>query len=887
MLHGGQQQGESESPRSGDPDEAGVTPVLTRVDAVERLRSAVIRPLTLVRAPSGYGKSEAVQQFCAHADLHAAWAPAPAPGSPRLDWFWHRFAHALGRAHPGVTDAGDPADPTRPGHGDDRSDLGGLSDLTPDDPDDVVVDTVLRAAANLPGTTAVILDELDPVVDAIVARQLTLLVERLPPNLRLVLVSRCDLPLPTGRWRAQGRMTEIGAADLRFTTHDTAALLGARGLTRLDPGAVRALTERAEGWPAGVQLLARALPPDRPGAPVTAGEVAALPLPEAAARTLTDRTLGAQEPEIQAFLLATSVLGRFSADLCRAVTEQPDAGHLLRRADEANLFVVPLDDDTTWFRYQGLFAELLRAELDRRHPGAARSLRRRAAGWYAARHDAHGAVLQLSAAGDLGEAFSMVSTDPYDAGWGHLIGTDWSRVFPAGWVAGDPIRMLHFGALLGRNGQLGEATRWLDRAAAELEGYPEGHPARGVLLSAQAMWHGVTMHARRCEELGLRALDLPVPPEAAVFHERVRVLLLGSRLLLDDFDGAEEMCRQLDVTGSSEIMRSLMAPAFRSHAALRKGELREAAELARRVLQTARAMGIPHHPGLRDAQVALAGVHAERGDFDEAERLLDLAATMADNLSWPAYAAVYRAELAQVRAGRDGPEAGLTLLDDVREQLAGEPIGPELWAVLDGHEAGLRLEAGETEAAAQLVGGLLPGMHRDLVELGLAMADADLDTAAARLDAFTPTSRRTRLARDLAAGLVAMAAGEPAERDRHLLAAARAAHEEGFATIFVRAGGPLLPALRSLADRHPELSTLIGAVDVVAARRTWSRRTELSAREVAVLRHLTGAMTHLEIAGELGVSTNTVKSHVRSLYRKLGVQSRPDAVAAARRAALL
>jgi LuxR family maltose regulon positive regulatory protein len=593
-------------------------------------------------------------------------------------------------------------------------------------------------------------------------------------------------------------------------------------------------------------------------------------------------TLGGEDPETQRFLLSTSVLGRFSADLCRAVTERPDAGRLLRRADEANLFLVALDDDRSWFRYQRLFAELLRAELDRRFPTAARPLRRRAAAWFAARHDSGAAVQQLSAAGDIGEAFSIVSADPYDAGWGHLIGTDWSSVFPAGWVEGSPERMLHFAALLGRNGQLAEATAWLDRAGEALADHPADHPTRGLLLSAQAMWNGVTMHAGRCEELGLAALEAPVPPEAAVFHERVRVLLLGARMLLDDLDGVEDMCRELDVATSSEIMRTLMAPSFRSHRALRRGELRRAEDEARRVLQTAQAMGIPHHPGVRDAQVALAGARAERGDFDEAERLLGLAAAMADNLSWPAYAALYRSELAGVRAGCSGPAAGLDLLAEVRRGLEGEVVGPELHARVDGDEAALRLEAGHLDRVGPLVATMLPGTRRDLLAARLALGLDDLPAARERLAAVTPAHPRDRLGRDLVAASLAAAEGRTDERDRHLLAAGRTGVAEGFATTFLREASPLVPELRRLADGHHELRRLVADVDRVAAHRSRREPTGLSDREAAVLRHLAGAMTHQEIAGELGVSTNTVKSHVRSLYRKLGVQSRAEAVAAAR-----
>ncbi|HEY8546533.1 MAG TPA: LuxR C-terminal-related transcriptional regulator, partial [Acidimicrobiales bacterium] len=335
------------------------------------------------------------------------------------------------------------------------------------------------------------------------------------------------------------------------------------------------------------------------------------------------------------------------------------------------------------------------------------------------------------------------------------------------------------------------------------------------------------------------------------------------------------------------VTRVLMTPALRAHAALRKGALRRAEVTARRVLQTARAMGIPRHPGLRDARVALAGVAAERGDFDEAEELLDLAASMADQLSWAAYAAVYRAELADVRAGRGEPAAAVDLLDDIRRQLPDRLAGPELRAVLDAHEAGFRLEAGQPDRAAALVEGLLPGARRDLVELRLALARHDHDEAAARLAAFDPAHRRDRLARDLAAARLAAATGRAAERDRHLLAAARTGVAEGFTTTFLRQAPDLVPALRPLAGRHDELRPLVTAVDAVTARRVRPRRTALSAREQAVLRHLAGDLTHQEIAGELEVSTNTVKSHVRSLYRKLGVQSRPEAVAAARRAALL
>ena len=861
MHNGGQEQGEYQSPRSGDPAEPDVTPLLLRDDVVQRLRAATTRPLTIVQAPAGYGKTEAVRQFRAGSAQPTAWASLSS--EHQSAFFWRRVTHAFDHAHPGLVDVGGTV----------------ASDVS----DDLAVDALRESASHLPGTTTLVLDGFDRVLDRPTTRQVARFVELLPANLRIVLVTRHDLHLPTGRWRAQGRVAEIGADDLRFGPGDTADLLDRLGIGDLGADTVQALTDRAEGWPAGVHLLARSLrwrAPDQPDA-------AQQPLDDEAARALTDRILGAQTAEMQAFLLTTSVLGRFTADLCRTVTGQADAGRMLREVDEANLFVVPLDDDKTWFRYQGLFAELLRAELDRRHPVAARALRRTAAGWFAARRDPRGAVHQLSAAGDLGEAFSLVNADPYDAGWGHLIGTEWSTVFPAGWIEGDPSRMLQFAALLGRSGRLDEATEWIRRAATTLEERPEDDPGQALLLSAEALWSGITLHAERCEQLAARALGAAAPTGADVFHERVRVVVVAVRLVLDDLDGAEQMCATLDVPRSSQIMRSLMTPSFRARIALRRGHLRVAEDTARLALQTGQAMGVPRHPGLRDAQMALAGVAAERGEFDEAERLIGMAATMADDLGWPAIAAVYRAELAHVHAVRWTPSAGLTVLDDVRHSLEDQPVGTELFAALDGHEARLRIAAGDLGRARALLGGLLPGPQRDLVDLRLAVAGNDGPHAAHLLETLVPVTQRDRLVRDLCAARLAARSGSFEERDRHLLTAARAGAAEGFCCLFLQEAPHLVPALRELSRQHHDLHRMVAALEAVVRQRDVPRHTELSERETAVLRYLPSHLTHQEIASELGVSTNTVKSHVRSLYRKLGVQSRPDAVAAARHMALL
>jgi LuxR family maltose regulon positive regulatory protein len=608
------------------------------------------------------------------------------------------------------------------------------------------------------------------------------------------------------------------------------------------------------------------------------------------ARALAEAVLSSEPTEVQDFLLATSVLGRFTAGLCRAVTGSPNAGRMLRDVAHAGLFVVPLDEEQGWFRYNRLFAELLQRELERRDPGAARGLRRRAAAWFGDQHLAPEAVRHLVDAGDLAEAFSIVSRDPYNASWGQLLGVPWNELFPADWVEHEPSRMLHFATLLGRSGHLEEATGWLQRAHDAISELPAEDPLRALLASAGALWCGVTLNARRTVNLGAEVLKRP-PGEASGdqpgdFHVRVRVAMIAAYLVLDDLDQAERVCAELDVPLSTEIIRGVIVPGFRARLALRRGELHLAEELAHRVLRTAHAMGIPNHPGIREAQFALGRALAERGDLAGAEKFIERAATTADGLGWPAVASYYRIGLAVVRAAADGPEAGIAVLADLRSTLVQAMAGPEVLDALDLQEARLRIDLGELDLAAEMLDDLPLSVQANLMRIRLALAQGDTAEAYAWWTEITPSNRRDQLVHDLLGARLAAAAGDEAERDRLLMAGARAGAAEHLHRMFVDNGRELLPLLADLGGHDPHLVHLVEQVALVG-RHLGPPGGGLSEREAVVLRYLASTLTHNEIANELDVSTNTVKSHVRALYRKLGVRSRSEAVAAARRRALI
>lgn len=830
-------------------------PLVERADLGKRLAAAAARPLTIVRAPMGYGKTEALVRFRERAP-NPAWVTLTAQTGRSS--FWRRMRVAL--------EVVDPAIPwTR-----------ASSELVASGPNERFLDAFRAALSASTRPTTLVLDDLDRVRDAATTDEIARLVDMALPNLRLVVAGRHDMRLPIGRWRAQGRVHELGPDDLRFRPHDTEALLRRLGAEEVDPTVAQQLTDRAEGWPAGVQLLAAAREAQSPD-----------PLDDERARALIARILGNHPAEVQAFLLTTSVLERFTADLCRFVTGHTDSGWFLREVERVGLFVVPLDDEGRWFRYNRLFAELLRSELDRRAPGVAADLRRKAAQWFAARSDAQEAVRHLTAAGDIGSAFELISEDPYHPWWGAIVGVDWTDLFPASWIAADPSRMLHFATLLGRSGRPDEAKEWLERARAAVEPLPDDDPLHGLLMAADVLWSGVVCHARRTIDLGKQVLQRP-PPAGGTddFHPRVRVAMTGAHFLLDEVDAAERMAAELDASTSSEVVRSLVVAGWRARVAYRRGQLHRAEDLALRAMRTAKSMGIPTHPGIREAQFALGGVLAERGETRAAERLVAAAADVVSRIGWPAIAASYRSELAAMKGIRD-PEAGLALLREIRRGLADVPVGTELLATLDAHEARLRLRNGEVGIAEALVPRLLPGIDADLVEVRIALARGETHLAGDLLHSLWPRNRRDQLLCDLLAARVAERNGDWLQRDLRLVAAARTGAAEGFGRVFLDEAPELLPVLEDLTHREPHVRTLLERIAASAGSYGVPPAPQLSPREEAVLRYLAGSLTHQEIAHELGVSTNTVKSHVRALYRKLDVRSRPDAVAVARRMTIL
>ena len=363
--------------------------LVDRPRLAERLgaRPAVL----LVSAPAGFGKSTLLAQLLL-GDSHRPDRPAVAwlsldSGDSDPSSYWAYVLAALRTASPG---------------------LGASAQALLESPGGAPITTVLTSVINdLAGSdedVVLVLDDYHVVHAPAIHEAMGFLVDHLPPQLRLVIATRSDPPLPLARLRARGELAEVRAADLRFTEPETVAYFAGMGL-RLSAAEVSTLEGRTEGWVAALQLAALSLQ----GREDLTGFIDGFAGDDRhVVDYLVEEVVHRQPEAVRDFLLRTSVLPRLSGPLTDAVTGRTDGRAMLEALDRDNLFVVPLDDQRRWYRYHHLFADMLQARLLDELPGQARELHRRASAWFEQEGDTTAAVDHALAADDGDRAAGLV-----------------------------------------------------------------------------------------------------------------------------------------------------------------------------------------------------------------------------------------------------------------------------------------------------------------------------------------------------------------------------------------------------------------------------------------------------------------------------------------------
>jgi LuxR family maltose regulon positive regulatory protein len=861
-------------------------------------------PLTLLAAPAGYGKTLLLTSWASEATRPpgpVAWVRV-GPGDHHLPQFWAHVLAALRSVEASPPD-------------------GRLAGLHPvDEVGDEFLHSLVAGLFELRTPVVLILDDLHEATGLAVAGQLRFLLRNAPAQLRLIVATRADPPLALHRLRVAGQLTEIREADLAFTLEEAGALLADHGVV-LSGDELERLWRRTEGWAAGLRLAALSMSGQaQPGRFVDdlAGDDRAI------AGYLVEEVLAAQPPELRLFLLRTAVTDRLSGDLADALTGGSDGARILARLEREHVFTSAAGPNRTWYRYHPLFAELLRAELRYEHADELPGLHRRASAWYAGDGQPVQAVRHALAGGDVDQAV-------------HLVATSWAAMLVQGQGAvlaelvsrlpGDLVRTtpeLAVVAALSRLalGQLEEADAWLGLAAAAEPWVAEAGPRPAGRRALQARRPG-TRAAMRLARLyrarlvgdvadaGPAARVPPDPTDDSDDDQRLLAhTLLGAAQLwsgqLEEAAASLEQAR----ADADRTARPVVAVAATANLALLeavRGRLGRAAELSRLATEQAGRIDWSASPQLAAAHLAVAVAAYHHDDLAVATAALERAtrSAMAGDRPLRLAAAVLGAFMA-AETGREAAQDALVRLDGALAATGGRP--PRLLAAATAAARAVLLAAtGDEQAAlAALGGGDAKPPIQAVVLARLQLAGGDPATAGRTLSPMLaggpghpPPELPLTIAAHLLDALANQQLADSAAAARSLSRALDLAAPEGYRRVFVE-GGPPVRVL--LADHlhwdnthHLLVGSLLERLRTAAAAAGPAGRAAaagplvvpLSEREQVVLRYLSSRLSAGEIADELYVSLNTVKTHIKSIYRKLDTNRRWDAVKRARQLQLL
>jgi LuxR family transcriptional regulator, maltose regulon positive regulatory protein len=786
-----------------------------------------------------------------------------------------------------------------------------------------VVERLLKDLAPLADRLWLVIDDLHELRSAEALAQLELLVMRSPPELRFVLATRHDLQLRLHRLRLEGELTEIRAADLRFSVAEARELLAAAGVALPEP-ALAMLHQRAEGWAAGLRLAALSLAgredPELFAAQFSGSE-------RTVAEYLLAEVLERQPAPVRRLLLRTSVLERVSGPLADALTGGSGGEQALQQLEQANAFVVSLDVGRSWFRYHHLFTDLLQLELRRAEPGEVTALHEAAAGWFAEHGLPTEAIGHAQAAGNWALAARLLADH-----WPGLQ-LDGQAATVHALLAGFPAEVTTRDAELATvaaadelaQGSLEAAERYLRLAERGLEAPVPARRGQAQLLLGMvrlllARQRG-NLPAVAGETRRLQAL-WEAPDTAPVgLGQDLRALALIS-LGITEFWATRLDEAQGHLADGVALARRIARPYLEFTGLANQAALEiyrsftRGAERARQAVELAEQHGWTDEPPAAIAYMVLAHVLTWQGRLEQAEAWLQRAerTVRADAEPVAALGISYMRGLFELVHGRD---AGAITACEATERLAGSLVAPHVLVI---RAPAFRLYAlvrlGDTQGAERALTaigdqGRESGEVRIAVAaLRLAQHDPDAATAALApvLDGSVFVSPSTWLAHAFVLqAIIQDALGDPAAADRAVGRALDLAGPVGALSPFLLYPAPgllqrharpgtrhaaviaeilsLLPAAHGTAGTQGETAPPGGRAD--AAGPALRLIEPLSQSEIRVLRYMPTNLTTPEIASELSVSVNTVRTHIRHVFVKLGTHSRTEAVARARALGLL
>lgn len=898
--------------------------LVPRQRLIERLNAGLSRKLILVSAPAGFGKTIILSEWVQSIKCPVAWLSLD-----QNDNNLFRFLTYLTAALQTI---------------DRKIGQAALAMLQSNQPPstEVVLTTLINEITENSNPHILILDDYHLIEAQSIHEAITFLLDHSPPQTHLVIAGRSDPPLHLSRLRGRDQLIELRTTDLRFTTDETTAFLNQVMGLALSTEDITALDSRTEGWIVGLQMASLSIrsPFSVQGrdAKRTANVVSTI---TGSHRYILDYFTGEvllQQPEdIQTFLLQTAILDRLTGPLCDFVTGRKNGQEMLEKLDKANLFIAPLDNERRWYRYHHLFADLLRKQLGRAQPDLVAGLHRLASEWYENNGLISEAVNHLLAIGDTEEAASIVEGNALAMmDHGELINlASWLDDLPDLVVRSRPLLcvaqawpMAYAGQAEAVESLLKDAEKTLASFDDCIQSKADGKRIRGHIAAIRSHVVGIRGELSHAAELAREALehlpdedlmsrgwathqlgfmlrmngDLTAAEQAfaeaihinqAAGHSHIVMLVLCERATLHIHQGklhrAAATCQEvIALAGNYVIERGQRLPVT-GHAFIRMSDvLREwndldaATHYARDGLELCKQWG--QADGILEGYLHLARALQESGDVDGAHNAMQRAKQVANEVSpwFESYTAARQAKLWLFQGDNEevtrwAQTNGMSADDSVSFQYAFNYLVLTRLLITEGQQK----KGGGTEDALGLI-----------VKL---------------LDMAESTGANSYVIETLV--LQAMAFQAQGDYDRALTALERAlslAEPEGFTRVFINEGAPMVKLLREaiiqgIAQDYAGklLDLLKSETRDLQKRRTAIRPSTtfvidpsslteaLTQREYEVMRLISAGLSNQEIAADLYLSINTIKTHTKSIYSKLNVNNRTQAVNRARELGIL
>lgn len=879
------------------------TKVVLRARLIERLNEGLDRKLTLISASAGFGKTTLVSEWVASCERPVAWLSLDKGDDDAARFLVHLIAAVQTIAE----NIGEGV-------------IGALNSPQPSSTESILT-ILLNEISALPYKFVLVLDDYHVIGVKQIDDALIYLLEHLPPQIHLVIATRENPQLPLGRLRARGYLTELRASDLRFTPGEAATFLNqVMGLV-LSADEINALETRTEGWIAGLQLAALSMQ-GREDIPAFIREFAGDN--RYIVDYLVEEVLQRQPDHVRSFLLHTSILDRLHGPLCDAVTGQEDGNVRLDALERGNFFVVPLDDKRQWYRYHHLFAEVLSAHLREDQPDQVATLHRRASTWYEQHGSAADAIRHALASEDFVRAADLIEMvcPAMRSSRQEAAVLSWLKALPDELVRCRPVlsagyawALLACGEFEASLNRLQDAERWLgstedmrertETPLAEMVVVDEEEFRRlpGSISLYRAAYAQALGDVSASMKYARRVLDL-VPEDEHLLRGSAAALLGLAFWTSGDLEAAHRsftdgMAIVQLAGGISDAIGGAIAPA---DIRITQGRLRQAMRTYERGLQLATEQGEPALRGTADMYVGMSQLYREHDDLHVATQHLLRSKEQGEHNGFPQNRYRWHVAMARIREAQGDLDGALDLLHEAEHLYVSDffpnvrPVAAlktRVWVAQGRLDEALDWAREHGLSARDDLCYLREFEHITLARVLLARyrsdrADHSMLEAMGLLERLLQAAEEGERTGSVIEILVMQALAHHMQGDipAALVPLERAltlAEPEGYVRIFVDEGRPMAALLEATVKQGiavnyvRRLQTAFGK----AEGRTLAKQVmsePLSERERDVLRLLRTDLSGPDIARELMVSLNTLRSHTKNIYDKLEVNSRRAAV---------